>query len=337
MVKDRDMAQGDEVISAQRQQLSTTPIAPGAPTIASQQPTSANDPDALRALRERYQALVLATGQITWIARGEGSVVEADEGRDWRLYTGQSGDASHAEGWQEAIHPDDRARVAAAWALAGATRSAYEIEYRVRRFDGEYRWLLARGVPTLEADGSAREWVGTATDITERKAIEDALRANEEQLADELADMRELQRISGQLIREGNLDALYAQLVEAAIAVMRSDAGSMQMLDPERNALRLLAWRGFVPEAAAHWEWVSVASGTSCGAALNCGARVIVPDVAVDGAVSDARDLACYLLCGVVTVQSTPLISRDGRLVGMISTHWRTRHELTEQIGRAHV
>ncbi len=293
-------------------------------------PNSADDPGALRALEERYQALVLATGQITWIARNDGANMVTGDGRDWRLFTGQDMEATQAGGWQDAVHPDDRERVAAAWSAAVAARSAYEIEYRVRRYDGEYRWLLARGVPTLEADGAVREWVGTATDITARKEAESALIASEAQHANELEDMRQLQRVSGQLIREGNLHALYEQILDAAIAVMRSDMGSMQMLVPARNALQLIAWKGFDPASAAFWEWVRADSGSSCGAALDRAERIIVPDVEASDFMAGTENLEEYRRSGIRAVQSTPLVSRSGRVVGMISTHWRTPQQPTE-------
>lgn len=321
--KGKAMAKGDSVAAGKRVRRDMAAMSDGLRTRTGRQ-------DALRALQERYQSLVLAIGQLTWIARNPGIATTDDDGHDWRVFTGQSWDESRDDGWQDAIHSEDRARVAVAWATALAARSAYEIEYRVRRFDGVYRWLLVRGVPSLEADGSVREWVGIATDITDRRTAEETLRASEAQLADELADMRRLQQISGQLIREGRLDALYAQIVEAAVAVMRSDMGSMQMLHPERTALQLLAWKGFHPESAAFWEWVRADSSSSCAAALGTAERVIMPDVEASEFIAGTDDLDAYRLSGIRAVQSTPLISRDGRLVGMISTHWRTPHQPSE-------
>jgi PAS domain S-box-containing protein len=237
----------------------------------------------VRALEAPHHALVLATGQITWTARPrdgregwEGVGWEGDS-RDWGLFTGQDGDAARGWGWLDALHPDDRKRTSAAWTAAVAVRDAIEMDYRVRRQDGEYRWLLVRGVPVLEADDSVHEWVGTATDITERKQAEAAMRASEAvlaaDLAQDLADMQQIQRISTRLIQEGNLDVLYEQVLDAAIAVMRSDMASMQMLDRDQNALRLLAWKGFAPASAAFWERVRVDAGSSCGEAQRTGER----------------------------------------------------------------
>jgi signal transduction histidine kinase/CheY-like chemotaxis protein len=108
----------------------------------------------------------------------------------------------------------------------------------------------------------------------------------------------------------------------------------MQLLYPERGKggeLRLLASRGFTPEAARFWEWVGADSGCSCGEALRTGRRVVVPDIEHCEFVADTADRAAYLQAGIFAVQSTPLISRTGKLLGMISTHWRKTHEPSER------
>src|SRR5262249_19105685 len=161
--------------------------------------------------------------------------------------------------------------------------------------DGEYRWLLVRGVPVLEADDSVQEWVGTATDITERKQAEVALRASAAELAadlaQDLAGTQQIQRISTRLLQDGNLEGPDEQVLDAAIAVMRADTASMQMLDRDQNALRLLAWKGFDPASAAFWEWVRVDAGCSCGEAQRTGELVIVPDVERGEFIAGTQDL----------------------------------------------
>ena len=87
----------------------------------------------------------------------------------------------------------------------------------------------------------------------------------------ELADTQRLQQISTIMIQEGNTDALHQQILDAAIALMRSDMGGIHMFDPDRNELRLLAWKGFHPESAAFWEWVRLDSDSCCGAPLRTG------------------------------------------------------------------
>src|SRR6185312_7306905 len=97
-----------------------------------------------------------------------------------------------------------------------------------------------------------------ARDITERKRSGEALRVSEAHLQAELADTKLLHSISAQLIDEENVESLYARILDGAVSIMRSDFASLQMLHPERGSggeLRLLAFHGFSPEAAAFWEW----------------------------------------------------------------------------------
>jgi len=140
----------------------------------------------------------------------------------------------------------------------------------------------------------------------------------------------QLQKISTSLIPEGNVDALYESILDAAISLTSADMGSMQVFLPQRDELRLLVNRGFHPESAAFWEYVRTDSTSSCGLALSSGARTILPDIETGDRVVAASDLDAYRRSGIRAVQSTPLISRAGELLGMISTHWREPHQPTE-------
>ena len=105
------------------------------------------------------------------------------------------------------------------------------------------------------------------------------MREAKTRMVSELAATQQLQKISTQLIQENDVGALYQQILNAAVGIMRSDFASMQMLYPERGELRLLAYKGFDPAAAAFWEWVSPGSGSTCGDAILTGERSIVVDV----------------------------------------------------------
>ena len=141
----------------------------------------------------------------------------------------------------------------------------------------------------------------------------------------------QLQEISTLLIPEGNLDALYARVLDAAIGLMSADMGSMQTFYPKEGELRLLVWRGFHRESAAFWERVNLDSACTCGVALSEGRRIIVPDTEACDFVAGAGDVDAYRRSNIRAVQSTPLVSRSGRLLGMISTHWREPHQPTER------
>jgi len=140
-----------------------------------------------------------------------------------------------------------------------------------------------------------------------------------------------LHEISTLLIQEGNLDPVYNRMLDAAMSVMSSDMASMQLLDPERNQLRLLAWKGFHPQSAVFWKWVYLDSASTCGLALFAGSRVVVPDVETCDFMAGTADLDEYRRSKIRAVQSTPLVSRSCQLLGMISTHWREPHQSTER------
>jgi PAS domain S-box-containing protein len=129
---------------------------------------------AVRKSEQRYRSLIIATAQIVWTTDANGQVLE--DMPSWRAYTGQSYDDIKGSGWAEALHPDDRAGTIEVWSQAVESHSLYETYYRMRRSDGEYRLMVARGAPVIEADGSIREWVGTCTDITEKNQAERMLK-----------------------------------------------------------------------------------------------------------------------------------------------------------------
>ncbi|GFO63644.1 PAS domain-containing sensor histidine kinase [Geomonas paludis] len=163
------------------------------------------------------------------------------------------------------------------------------------------------------------------TDVTERKQREASVEA-------ELRDLRMLQQISESLIEEGDVQGLYQRIVDAAATIMHSDCASLQMYYPDRGnegELYLLAHRGFPPQAAEHWQWVQPSTGTTCGQALKRGTRVMESNV--QSAQWMREEINVYLGNGIYAVQSTPLLSRTGFMVGMLSTHWRQPHRLSER------
>ncbi|MFW6080131.1 MAG: ATP-binding protein [Gemmatimonadota bacterium] len=157
----------------------------------------------------------------------------------------------------------------------------------------------------------------------------ESLREREARLVRELEGARAVQRVSTELIPEQDPDALYRHIVEALVILMRSDAASMQMLDPERDELVLLCWRGFAPESARYWARVDATSSSTCGVALASGERVVVEDVEASRFLAGTPDLKEFRRSHLRAVQSTPLRSRTGAWIGMISTHWKEPHSPT--------
>ncbi len=137
-----------------------------------------NDRRAEEALREseaQFRALAQAVPNHAWIARPDGELdwfnqqVYAYSGLDYHALAGQS--------WASIVHPDDLAPTMQLWAHSLSTGNPYETEFRIRRADGAYRWHLVRAQPIRAEDGAVVLWVGTNTDIEERREAIDALAA----------------------------------------------------------------------------------------------------------------------------------------------------------------
>jgi PAS domain S-box-containing protein len=126
---------------------------------------------ALERSESRYRSLTLASASLVWVADPNGAF--SVELPLWERYTGQPREAYSGWGWTEAIHPEDREAMLLAWRRALEREESYQDEYRLLRFDKQYRRVAARGVPVLDSAGLLVEWVGTCTDVEdERRAAE---------------------------------------------------------------------------------------------------------------------------------------------------------------------
>ncbi len=132
----------------------------------------------LRSSEERFRTVLDASASIIWNTNAAGEFERAQP--RWSTFTGQSFEQLQGRGWLEAVHPEDRMRTTRAWSDALQARSQFEVEHRLRRADGEWRYMEVRAVPILDEDGSIREWIGTHTDVTERTLAEQQLAAAKE-------------------------------------------------------------------------------------------------------------------------------------------------------------
>ena len=127
-----------------------------------------------RASAERYRQLADAMPQIVWTSDNAGNATYYN--RRWFEYTGMTDDEIGPAAWSKVTHPDDLPGVLARREQTLANGSVFEVEYRFRAADGTYRWHLGRAVPIRDEAGEIDFWIGTATDIDDRKRIEEAQR-----------------------------------------------------------------------------------------------------------------------------------------------------------------
>ncbi|AFZ29362.1 multi-sensor hybrid histidine kinase [Gloeocapsa sp. PCC 7428] len=129
---------------------------------------------ALEQSEKRYRTLANAIPQLVWMSNAEGLVTYINQ--RWQEYTGILLSQSMGLNWLELVHPEDIPHLVKMRNRGIRASEAYEIEYRIRRFDQTYRWHLTRVVPFKDAQGQILSWFGTATDIHDIKQVEAAQR-----------------------------------------------------------------------------------------------------------------------------------------------------------------
>lgn len=263
---------------------------------------------ALRAIGDRYQALVAASAQIVWTTPPDGLI---DDMPLWRTYTGQTPEAVRGWGWLDAIHPDDRPHAADAWSGALAARSLYVTEYRIRRHDGAYRRFLVRGVPVMEADGTIREWVGFCADITERTQAEERQRFLDE-IGVLLASSLDYEVTLGRVVR-----LCIPALADWCTLDLADESGTVRRLafahrDPAAEEALAEMGRRYPPAAAAPSPVHDV---------LSTGRALVYPTLGpeqVRRLVRDEEHLRLVGLVGLSGAMVLPLQAR-GRVFGTLS------------------
>lgn len=288
------------------------------------------DKAAAKALQDseaRYRTLVeSATDFAIVMLDGEGVLAswntgaEAMMGYEEAEAVGQSGAIFFTE--------EDRTAKAPEREMATAMRDgrATNERWHVRK-DGSRFWGSGLMQPIEGTPGFVKIFRDRTTERAQSKAHDDAMAA-------ENASMQLLQEVGTRLVKEDDVETVYAQLLDTAMQLMRSDRASIQMLDDDGSTLTLLASQGFAPQSVAHWQKVAAGCGSSCGLALECQRRIHIADVEAFEPLPDGGEMAAYRASGIRGVQSTPLTSRSGAIVGMFSTHWREPHVPDERAFR---
>lgn len=140
----------------------------------------------------------------------------------------------------------------------------------------------------------------------------------------ERADLQRLHRLS--TVTPGDIDVLLEDVIDTAIAVTRADFGGIQLIDPDTGELVLRKQRGFDSPFLAYFDRISAEASSPLGAAFERGGRILISDIATSGFF--APETRCVLLdAGARACQSTPLITRSGEWIGVLSTLWREPHK----------
>lgn len=154
--------------------------------------------DTLRESEQRFQTMANTAPVMLWMAGCDGLFTFFNQ--SWLKFTGRSMEEQQGWGWLEGVHPQDQSFCQEIYNSAFNARGKFEIEYRLQRHDGEYRWILDTGVPRFTPNGKFAGYIGCCIDITERKLAEVALKHNQEAVQAQLEEMENLNRLKDEFL-----------------------------------------------------------------------------------------------------------------------------------------
>ena len=244
------------------------------------EPRRSLDDEPLRKGQERWRRLVEALPQLVWSATPDGACDYFSA--QWTQYTGVAESELLGWRWMDVLHPDDRHSTRRVWTDSVAERHAYDVEYRVRRRDGVYRWFKTRGVPIRDSKGGIVNWFGSCTDITDAKHTEEALRHARLELEKKVAERTtELRRNEAYLAEAQGLTRTgsWALNVASREFVYLSDQYYQIFgLDPDKGMPSLQAIRQRLhPEDRAHTDAIRE-KALSEGKSYELDYRIVLPD-----------------------------------------------------------
>jgi two-component system, chemotaxis family, CheB/CheR fusion protein len=180
---------------------------------------------------QRFGTMADAAPVMIWVSGPDQACTFFNKG--WLQFTGRTMQQEVGDGWTAGVHPLDLDRCFGIYSSSFQARRDFQMEYRLRRADGEYRWLLDNGIPRFETDGTFAGYVGSCTDITDLK------RTQEEDLAKQ--KLESVGTLAGGIAHDFN-NLLGGVLAHAELALVELADGSSP--EPELNRIRAVAIRG---------------------------------------------------------------------------------------------
>jgi len=281
---------------------------------------------ALRESEERFRLMADCAPDLIWLGGTDGERTWFNA--RWLRFTGRAMEQELGDGWTECIHPEELERCRREYAGVFAARVPFEMEYRLRRSDGEYRWVREAGVPIQRGDGVFAGYIGSCIDLTDRRLGEETLRERVAQRTHELSvaneqlqyQIEERRRIESLLAAENRILELMATGAdeEHLLTVL---CETLESLIPHSFcAIRLASARVGTPAAPEPAGTILVGAdvfGAIAGRGVYpplCAEREVVARVApeADGVLRGHGVRSCWF---------EPLVGAGGSLVGTLGVY----------------
>jgi len=218
--------------------------------------------EARRAIDARFRLLADAAPVLMWTMDAEGRCDWLSGG--WAAYVGRPIEEQLGPGWLSSVHPDDAAGAVAAMREAFGRREPFDVELRIRRRDGAHRWVLDRGVPRFDPTGAFIGYVGTCTDIHERRVAQNRMAA--------------LQVVTEAFARTMTQDDVAEAVVVHAVDALGASAGSLCLVDDE-GGVRVARAVGYAPRVLVDLGTFHVDDDLPLAEAIRDGRPVLVDDL----------------------------------------------------------
>ncbi|MEP7290628.1 MAG: PAS domain S-box protein [Chloroflexota bacterium] len=264
---------------------------------------------ALRESEARFRTMADTAPVMIWMSDPDQNGTYYN--RQWLEFTGRSLEQEIGNGWLSSVHPDDLQHFTQHYTNAFARHREYETEYRLRRHDGEYRWILDYGVPRYTPDGEYVGYVGSSIDITERKQRE----------------IGEQFLMQAGIMLASSLDykTTLANVARLAVPTI-ADWCAVDMLTPEGGVKRLAV--AHIDPEKVKWAYelqerfpVNMNAPTGLPNVLRTGKAEFIPEVTeemIEGAATDGETYEILRQIGFTSIIITPLIAR-GRTLGALT------------------
>ena len=200
-----------------------------------------------------------------------------------------------------------------------------------KRKDGSLYTEEMTITPVKNPRGAVTRFIAVKQDVTERKQTEVEMAALRERLAADLAAMERLHEVSTRFARQDDLRTLLDAILQAAIAIVQAQKGYVQLPDPGSGELTIATHQGFDREFVEFFSHIG-AGKVACGTAMETKQCVVVEDVTLSPLfLAEPRALQLKLAAGMRAVVCTPLLSRPGQLVGVLSVHFDAPHRPSDR------
>ena len=259
--------------------------------------------EALRESERNFRLTIDTIPALAWTARPDGSAEFLSQ--HYLDYVGLSAEKAQGWGWTVAVHPDDLSELTATWQTIMTSGKQGEAEARLRRFDGEYRWLLFRASPLRDEYGNVTKWYGVNTDIDDRKRAETNL-AQEKHLLEMIASDSPLRDV---------LSAL-CKMVEEAGPGCYCDVHPIDLSGP---TIEYSVAPSLPPSYTDPIAGLSLnGDALPCAIAARQKIQVVAEDIDTDPRWRESFARTHVLDHGLRSVWSTPIYARDGRVLGTL-------------------